>query len=342
MDYDLISKMSVEELKNYLRVRNLRISGRKEELIARVFSAAENFVQPVKTAQEVESNLKEEYQKKLKINDRTLPDPFKIPHGWMDEQEGIKFWPMVLYPDIFSYLMFYPSELGCSDLNDYKNSKAYSYYKSGWLQPLAYHDLSGSNFCIFKGTCRKSQAINDPFHKLWLILEKSGKIMSCHCTCMAGMSQTCNHVAAALYRIEAAVRIGLTNTACTSTANEWLPNRKQVAPTKIKDLNFSRDNFSDRGKRKRPLVSTPKKNFDPLQHCGEKLLSLNEIADELKEIIPESILFTAVPKPEIDFVKECLSISDVTQPSDIYSISDILAMSKTKTEFECNLVAIYM
>lgn len=104
-------------------------------------------------------------------------------------------------------------------------------------------------------------------------------------------------------------------------------------------MNFSRDNFSDRGKRKRPLVSTPKKNFDPLQHCGEKLLSLNEIADELKEIILDSILFTAVPKPEIDFDRECLSISDVTQPSDVYSISDILAMSKTKTEFECNLVA---
>ena len=28
---------------------------------------------------------------------------------------------------------------------------------------------------------------------------------------MAGMSQTCNHVAAAMYRVEAAVRNGLTN-----------------------------------------------------------------------------------------------------------------------------------
>ena len=40
---------------------------------------------------------------------------------------------------------------------------------------------------------------------------KSGKIRACHCTCMAGMGQSCNHVAAAMYRIEAAVRNGLTN-----------------------------------------------------------------------------------------------------------------------------------
>ena len=30
-------------------------------------------------------------------------------------------------------------------------------------------------------------------------MEKSGKIRSCHCTCMAGMDQSCNHVRAAMY-----------------------------------------------------------------------------------------------------------------------------------------------
>ena len=38
MDYDLISKMSLEELKNYLRIRNLKFNGRKNELVARVFA----------------------------------------------------------------------------------------------------------------------------------------------------------------------------------------------------------------------------------------------------------------------------------------------------------------
>ena len=38
-------------------------------------------------------------------------------------------------------------------------------------------------------------------------MEKSGKIRSCHCTCIAGMGQSCNHIAAA-NKIEAAARNG--------------------------------------------------------------------------------------------------------------------------------------
>ena len=148
--------------------------------------------------------------------------------------------------------MFNPSELGSNDLNDYKNSKAFSFYKTGWLQKLSYHCISEeSPFCAIKGECRHSQRINDTSHKLWLIIEKeNAKIRSCHCTCMAGMSQTCNHVAGAIFRIEAAVRMGLSNPACTMVSNQWLPNRKDVLPVKIKNLDFSRENFSQHFKKK--------------------------------------------------------------------------------------------
>ena len=46
---------------------------------------------PIKTAVEVAPDLKTEYLAKLKIDDRNIPDPFKIPHEWMNEDEGIKF-----------------------------------------------------------------------------------------------------------------------------------------------------------------------------------------------------------------------------------------------------------
>ena len=42
----------------------------------------ENTVMPVKTAFEVEQDLKKEYEKKLRVDDRLIPDPFKIPPGW--------------------------------------------------------------------------------------------------------------------------------------------------------------------------------------------------------------------------------------------------------------------
>ena len=49
----------------------------------------------------------------------------------MEEDKGMKFWTMLLYPDMFNILMFSNSELGRKDLGDYKNSKACNYYKSG-------------------------------------------------------------------------------------------------------------------------------------------------------------------------------------------------------------------
>ena len=36
---------------------------------------------PVKTVVEVEEDLKKKYEKKLGVDDRLIPDPFKIPHG---------------------------------------------------------------------------------------------------------------------------------------------------------------------------------------------------------------------------------------------------------------------
>ena len=83
--------MSLEELKNYLRIHGLKVNWRKNELVATVFAASENGVKPIKTAVEVEADLKTEYLAKQKIDDRNIPDPFKIPHGCMNEDEGMKF-----------------------------------------------------------------------------------------------------------------------------------------------------------------------------------------------------------------------------------------------------------
>ena len=64
------------------------------------------------------------------------------------------------------------------------------------------------------------------------------------------MGEKCNHVAAAIFRVKAAVHTGLTNPSCISSENEWLPCRKEIEPIKIKDLNFDREDFAQRGKKK--------------------------------------------------------------------------------------------
>ena len=76
MNYDLISSLRVEELKTYLKERGLKTSGRRVELVARVFAASENNVPVVKSAVEIEADLKQEYTKKLDIDGYGIPDPF--------------------------------------------------------------------------------------------------------------------------------------------------------------------------------------------------------------------------------------------------------------------------
>ena len=53
MRYEQVTKMYVNELNNYLKVRGLKITSNKNELFARVFSAMKNNFMPVKTAAEL-------------------------------------------------------------------------------------------------------------------------------------------------------------------------------------------------------------------------------------------------------------------------------------------------
>ena len=41
----------------------------------------------------------------------------------------------------------------------------------------------------------------------WVIVESTGKVISAHCDCMAGLGESCSHVASLLWAIESGVRI---------------------------------------------------------------------------------------------------------------------------------------
>ena len=185
MDFELLSSMKVDELKHFLRLRGLKVTGKKQELISRAFAAAENLAPVLKTADEIQTQIKDEYQQKLKIDtNSSIPDPFKLKNVWLNEEEGITKWPPITSFCVINFLMI-GSEV--EDLNDYKSSKAYSYFKQGWLGELYYHYLENTDYCLIKGDCRPSQRIKDTKHQLWLLLtQQQGNIVRAHCSCMSG------------------------------------------------------------------------------------------------------------------------------------------------------------
>ena len=102
-------------------------------------------------------------------------------------------------------------------------------------------------------------------------------------------------------------------------------------------MNFNRDDFSQRGKKKRSLVGTPKRSFDPISSSNQKLLNLSDIAKALETVAPLSIVFQAVPQPEIDFIREVISIQKHT--TELVSVDDVILMSNNKQSFEENLLS---
>ena len=74
---------------------------------------------------------------------------------------------------------------------------------------------------------------------------------------------------------------------------------------KVKDMNFGLESLCQRRKKKRPFVSTPKKKYNSLSEQGDvKMVTLNDFTESLRDACPESIFFSAVPKPDVDFVTD--------------------------------------
>lgn len=72
----------------------------------------------------------------------------------------------------------------------------------------------------------------------WLILKKDGTVESAHCNCMAGLGESCTHVAATLFAIEAAVKVRDSKTV-TETKSYWLPaSVKGVSYSTINNIDF--------------------------------------------------------------------------------------------------------
>ena len=67
-----------------------------------------------------------------------------------------------------------------------------------------------------------------------------------YCTCTAGLSRNCNHVAGLIFQIGAAVLIGVTHSVCTSNLASWnIPNNtKKITPGPIKNFLFKTEKYS--------------------------------------------------------------------------------------------------
>ena len=91
------------------------------------------------------------------------------------------------------------------------------------------HAIAMFIFYLFK--VRHSQRMNETPLGCWAVLEENGEIYCAHCNCIAGLGETCTHVAAMLFYLETVVRMKGTRT-CTQSQCAW------VIPSYVKSVDY--------------------------------------------------------------------------------------------------------
>ena len=120
---------------------------------------------------------------------------------------------------MYHYLVHTASFHSNEEMKNYKSLQVYKYFVDGWVLETAWKVFT--DIFLLVGKVRHSYAIRETPLKPWVAIKKNGIVQFGHCTCMAGLGETCSHVAALLYWLETAVRIK-TETSCTSRENLWL------------------------------------------------------------------------------------------------------------------------
>ena len=97
----------------------------------------------------------------------------------------------------------------------------------------------GSEVLLVIGKVRHSFAASKSPLQPWVIVRYNGVVVVGHCTCMAGLAETCSHVGALLHWIENTVRISK-EVSCTLQSNELIvPRSVKIIPNKqLKDIEF--------------------------------------------------------------------------------------------------------
>lgn len=111
---------------------------------------------------------------------------------------------------------------------------------------------------------------------------------------MSGLGSSCSHIAALLFKLEAAVYFNLNSedqTSCTSKLCSWKASRKQVAPAPLANINFSRP--------KKQSLPKPKKSFPMISYScmdptkGNSAICMEQFSN-LYSTNPEIALFTSL------------------------------------------------
>ncbi|XP_038066943.1 uncharacterized protein LOC119736969 [Patiria miniata] len=225
-----------------------------------------------------------------------IPDPFG---GGLQYSNNPTLWPESFeYGDMYNYLINSPGPYTKDSMKSFKSLDSYSYFVNGFVQAILYSSVSAdSPVCILRSRVTHSQSLTKPPVSTWIMINKStGSVVAAHCMCMAGLGEACSHIAAVMFKLEAANRLGYTSQACTEKACSWnkdCMNGRDLDPCTLKDLSFTKPKHqSSQGRQENRSVR-------PLNPTSTATLGDLDL-DALKRVSPEACIFSLLPKQDED------------------------------------------
>ena len=163
--YENFLQESLGELKDYLSLRGLSVTGKKRELVARAFSACERNVRVVVSDEELRSRPTVEYQQRIK----SLPrDPRLIAED--EWRNYMTTWPALDLGKVFSFILS-KKEFDSDYVGKYKVCKAYSFFASGFVDTLYSHTFVTIGEYILKCKVTPSQRVRDEPWEVWVAID---------------------------------------------------------------------------------------------------------------------------------------------------------------------------
>ena len=130
----------------------------------------------------------------------------------------------------------------------------------------------------------------------WVVCKKSGKVLSAHCDCMAGLGESCSHVASLLWAIVAGFKRRDSLTVTGKKAYWVLPSAvKSVPYSRVKDIQFSKTPTSKpspavKDKSVSAPLETELTNFlSSIKNCSSKPALLSLIPEHSDCSVPKSL-----------------------------------------------------
>ena len=184
-DQQALQVLKKDELKTWLKARELKVSGSKQDLIARVSKAKHDGTELLVVKEIREKNEREKRMiEKLKTPFEDLPNP-KTLSNWTTDLSDL---PDITIDEIKDYLVydkckFYVKE----DMNCLKQLKAFKFFKDGHVQDIKFCDIcAASNYCFVKAKILPSMR-TDRIYETWVsIVKETAKVISADCNCTAG------------------------------------------------------------------------------------------------------------------------------------------------------------